>query len=679
MYDLLAEDILQAPPSERNRDRLWPLLERVAAESASREGGVAAFVILALAWALNGYPAAMVERTLRRLPSASRVPLELLEAVQELLQLEEAEVAAALATALREGRIPAVVAALVHQRRLLWRPDELPELGAAYQAARQFLGTAGATWPTPAETLDELADRHIDKLASGARALDAAPPAPVPDASDEPADVAERVARVGRLADDIEGLAEQLKHQRGRLRALGNGPLSDAARAEVGRAQAMLGSIDRHVAAGLAQLASVREEGAGKVAADVDRMEQRLRTTVSKLGAMRKLLAKLDPAGPPPQAAGPEQEDHAPPPPVRHGLQGLRDAVDEVDRRLAERFAAATASFDAYRPDLLHLAPLRSLWALVHDRQAQALYRLGHRRQARTLWCQLLDNDPLRPAIARNIAVADTCGPDRARHMASWRAYTQSLYAHAILAGNPRVLAEERGMLHGALGGAYAPRRVVTAATVNPTEADGPAVAAFLGSRSRLRAFTRHKLLELLAGKLDFASPALLLGVAREDGEDQRTRAREDLLAFATTACEALPRQVRDGFLRLASDNVESAFAASHAVEQRTLAMDSSYINERERQLTWLRTVLDLKDRLDRLVREHLVLVSRLETLAFLDELAVLDRVPVTSSPTLLPLARTGPEARNDPQALQTMLKRLGAEIVDLLPRLPRTWPSRQS
>ena len=68
------------------------------------------------------------------------------------------------------------------------------------------------------------------------------------------------------------------------------------------------------------------------------------------------------------------------------------------------------------------------------------------------------------------------------------------------------------------------------AAAPGRREADGPAVAAFLGSRSRLRAFTRHKLLELLAGKLDFASPALLLGVAREDGEDQRTRAREDLL-----------------------------------------------------------------------------------------------------------------------------------------------------
>lgn len=152
--------------------------------------------------------------------------------------------------------------------------------------------------------------------------------------------------------------------------------------------------------------------------------------------------------------------------------------------------------------------------------------------------------DPGRPAIARNIAVADATGPDRATHTASWRAYLEALYTRTILSGSLRTHAKERSQLHQAFAGASAPRSLAA----DPTDEEGDdeaAVAGFLTSRCRLRSFTRHTLLAFLTDKLDLDAATLLLGVARTDDDEARTAAEAAMLEFVTEACSPLPPRVR--------------------------------------------------------------------------------------------------------------------------------------
>jgi hypothetical protein len=205
-------------------------------------------------------------------------------------------------------------------------------------------------------------------------------------------------------------------------------------------------------------------------------------------------------------------------------------------------------------------------------------------------------------------------------------------------------------------------------------EEDEAALVEFLTSRHRLRSFTRHSLLAYLGERLDLDSPTLLLGVARTEGEDARIAARSSLLEFITTACAPLPPRVREGYVRLASDRVEAAFTASRAAEQRTLAMDPTYDDERERHLKWLQSVCELKTRVGWLVRGHDEVLAGLDTLAFLDELTLLDRIPLTNSTALLSTVRSRLRTRDDDPSLQSAMGRLREEVLGWFPDKARFW-----
>jgi hypothetical protein len=686
VHDLLAEELLEAPASAATRDRLLPRLEQVALESANRDGGVAAFAILGVMWVLGGYPVAAVRRLRLRLPpDAAGGSLDLLELVCELYEVEPGEVAPRLAAALRDQRIPLLPASLVHHRRVLgWQRLRFPGLRGPYQAASAFLAEASTPWGAEAEESSRQAAELADQLLGAAQALEAEPPAPLPDAP--PVTRTERLAHAEGLIDQAEHLAEQARKRKPELaRLVATGPehgLDETARQHVVQARAQVEQVEALVTSAMDLLSAVREAGDAVTSSEalekLEDLEDRGRRA-RQLGPVRKVLSKLGSvtAAARQPVAG-EAEGAADVPREAAATDGharLREALRQVDRRVDELFARAEASFDPYGEDLRRWPPMAALRALVLARRAEALYRLGRRRQARRRWRQMQLEDPGQPAIARNIAVADSTGADQATQLSSWRAYLELLYANTILTGSLSTYAAERAELHRAFAGAYAPRLLaVQPSDASDEEEDEPALAAFLTSRQRLRSFTRHSLLAFLSERLNLDSPTLLLGVARTEDEDARVAARSSLLDFITTACAPLPPRVREGYVRVASNRVEAAFTASRATERRTLAMDPTYADERERHLTWLQSVCELKARVGWLVRGHDEVLEGLDTLAFLDELILLDRIPLTSSSALLATIRSRLRARDDDPSLQGAMGRLREEVLGWFPGKARTW-----
>jgi hypothetical protein len=492
------------------------------------------------------------------------------------------------------------------------------------------------------------------------------------------------MAHAERLIDQAEGLAELVKKAKPRLARLAAGGrdhgLDEAAHQAVTRARADVEKVEALVTSAMDLLSAVREAGDAVTSPEalekLEDLEDRGRRA-KQLGPVRKVLSKLGPVDPalqqpaPGPAGAASGADEAAP---SDGHGRLWAALRQVDRLVDELFSRVEGSFDHYGDDLHRWPPMLALRALVQARRAEALYRLGRRRQARRRWCQMQREDPGRPAIARNIAVADSTGPDRTTQMSSWRAYLELLYANAVLTGTPRTYATARAELHRAFAGAYAPRSLVVQPSEGGDEEDEAALVEFLTSRHRLRSFTRHSLLAYLGERLDLDSPTLLLGVARTEGEDARIAARSSLLEFITTACAPLPPRVREGYVRLASDRVEAAFTASRAAEQRTLAMDPTYDDERERHLKWLQSVCELKTRVGWLVRGHDEVLAGLDTLAFLDELTLLDRIPLTNSTALLSTVRSRLRTRDDDPSLQSAMGRLREEVLGWFPDKARFW-----
>jgi hypothetical protein len=684
VHDLLAEELLETPPSATTRDRLHAQLAWAAGEGAARPGGVAAFAVLAVAWVVGGYPVAAVRRLRRQLPAdAAGASLDLLELVCVLHELDRDQLATHLAAALREGRMPPLLAALVHHRRLLaWRRLRFPALGPPYRAARALAAAGPGPWPAEAEAASAQAGELAERLRNAAKALDVQPPAPIPDVP--PVTKADRLAHARGLVEQAEQLAASLKQARPKLARLAKRKqeLNDPERQEVAQARAAVAGIEQCAAAAFDLLSTVREDGdaiqSPEALADLEQLEDRLRAA-KQLGPVRKVLSNLGapgptdqvPSDPAPAPASPGPVDD-PPAAARNGFALLQETLEAVDQRAGAVFDDALASFDPYGSDLSRWPPLRALRALVRARYAETRYRLGQHQQARRLWCEMQREDPGRPAIARNIAVADATGPDRATHTASWRAYLEALYTRTILSGSLRTHARERSQLHQAFAGAAAPRSLAADPT-DEAEHDEAAVAGFLTSRCRLRSFTRHTLLAFLADKLDLDAATLLLGVARTDDDEARTAAQAALLEFVTDACSPLPPRVRDPYARLASDRVKAAFAHSQAAEQRTRAKEPA--KELDHHLQWLQSVCELKLRLDRLIRSHLHVVSNLDTLVFADDLILLDRIPVTTSPDLIFRVRPKLRTRQDAPALQRTLQQLRDDVFEQFPDKPRGWP----
>ncbi len=144
--DLLLEQAL-VPRADQERLRtLIPLLEKLADRARERENGTSAFAITSVQWLISGYPVDTVRRIRESLPQADGASLDLLDTVCSLFEVEEKKLPRAISEALKKEKIPPLLAALVHQRRLLWRPMEYLSY-VAYRSARRLIAGAADTSP----------------------------------------------------------------------------------------------------------------------------------------------------------------------------------------------------------------------------------------------------------------------------------------------------------------------------------------------------------------------------------------------------------------------------------------------------------------------------------------------------------------------------------------------------
>jgi len=320
--DLLAEALLEAEPSNHKLDDLLPVMERAATAAARRPRGVSAFVILAIQWLVSGYPAETIRRLAAKLPAEPRPDLALLGRVCALFEAAEDDVPRLLAEAIQAGDLPPFLAALIHQRRVVWYPLRFEALGD-YRAARRYLNAARRSPPkdeAAQKAQDEEVAEHVKKLRRGVKALYADPPrrlADRPPREATPADAtpaaspAERLDGLEAQAADLAGrldaawprlLALESAHKAGSLDEKGLDDLRAVA-IDVEVAKAACG-------AGLRDIGEMRTGGGltPEQATRAEKIERDLKKTAT-LGKFLKVLNKLpvpkiDPAALAPAPAG---------------------------------------------------------------------------------------------------------------------------------------------------------------------------------------------------------------------------------------------------------------------------------------------------------------------------------------------------------------------------------------
>lgn len=192
VYDLDFEHLLEASPSERNQKRLYPLLLEAANAAPHGSQSMSRFAILGIEWLISGYPVTTVRRLSKGFSLIANTPS--LEVMNLVCTFYEAEIEACLgllATALAGRRLPPLLAALVHQRRLLWRPLEFRS-PRTYRLARQFLTKVGQDPPADEESRQVQAvqaEEYAGHLRRALQLLQVEPPKPL-------ADFAEAAARL---------------------------------------------------------------------------------------------------------------------------------------------------------------------------------------------------------------------------------------------------------------------------------------------------------------------------------------------------------------------------------------------------------------------------------------------------------------------------------------------------
>jgi hypothetical protein len=158
--DLALESVLEGAPNEIACRKGRVLLIQAARLASMRHGGMAGFVILAIQWCLAGFPLETVEHVRRTCsPDLDTPSLRLLDLVCRCFRVPPEELPAVLSAAMTSGDMPPLLAALIHQRILLWQRLD----------ARAFVKHgAGRRW---LERHDASKPNRVDRSASVAQAL----------------------------------------------------------------------------------------------------------------------------------------------------------------------------------------------------------------------------------------------------------------------------------------------------------------------------------------------------------------------------------------------------------------------------------------------------------------------------------------------------------------------------
>ncbi|MET7688628.1 hypothetical protein ABZT06_11710 [Streptomyces sp. NPDC005483] len=295
--------------------------------------------------------------------------------------------------------------------------------------------------------------------------------------------------------------------------------------------------------------------------------------------AVRALEARLTeleaPAeeAPDSEAPAPAKAPTAPPPPPENAgpRERVAHALATAEERLRANFTEAWATLDAYPPELRRREAVTLLRSYVGGRQAEAELRLGRTTEARRHWNTMLADDPVDPAVLRNLAVAHTSAGDLAHAAQAWRQYLEALYLRALLHGDVRHGAAERADAHRVLAGSFGTAPLIQGMTPDSElEEDPRLIPPVLAGRGKVGTATAHLRLEELNHVLTHRSPTLLLGVGRSVGAADLAAARDRRTAAVAAAVAALPDRVRAPFERLCVALFEEAYDEASRATGRT-------------------------------------------------------------------------------------------------------------
>lgn len=664
IHDISAELVLRRPAGARGRDVIAEDLRAIAELADRRPGGVAAFAVLAIQWLVHGYPPATIRRLATALPLGDSPARRMLDVACELFEVDESSLPARLATCLARQELPDLLVALVHQRRLLWRPLHVPDV-SAFTATRRYVD--GAEWGDPTT--------HLEAMASALRTITTAPqPKTLADVAS--ADVAELAADPGELLAglerDAESIARLKKSASVFAKELRRADLTDAARRAQDHADhALLTDIAKRLEQSrVERLGTLQEFKSRQIPEQfdtrVERVEKALQQAIRLNGHLSTVQKKLhshegQPAEPVPPSAGvaeidaelssfaPSTEQAAPPPPPRREVAPedprarVAVAMADVANALADNADRAWQSLDAYPPSLRGRSALVLLRAYLNGRLAEAQHRMGAHTAARRHWQAMLAENPMSTTVLHNLAVAHTAAGDVAAATQSWSRYLEAHYAEALLAGTPSQGAAARAEIHRVLAGSFG-----TAALCGRSADDGPntpprGVPAALTSPARVALAIAHLRLEELNRALAYRSAVLRLGVARSVRRSQLDEALDARLNLVATACAPLPKRVRAPF----EDLCRTAFQAAHeaACDPGGRTREATEPDEEEAHTAWTHERVRWKARIAR-------------------ELLDADDWPVTeSSGEILASLRMIDELRLDPadETVRKAVLRLGA------------------
>lgn len=184
MVDLTVERLLTREPSTGVRDKLVARMENVLDLTGKRKAGTTAFAVLAIECLLAGppekpgYSPAIIRDLLSRIEATPEdKAVELVKIVCDLFEADIDRLPELLSTALERKKIPTALCALIHAKRLFWRPLVFGAIDR-YLTAKTLI----KNWQQAGDDQDqeEEALTLIKRINVSRRYLVASPPEPVP-------------------------------------------------------------------------------------------------------------------------------------------------------------------------------------------------------------------------------------------------------------------------------------------------------------------------------------------------------------------------------------------------------------------------------------------------------------------------------------------------------------------
>lgn len=516
--DIIVERLLEYERSDRIKIEIgFQLLPEIAKQCVARKGGGSSFAILAVQWLLTGYPVS----TIRRIRKESTQGIDdesirLLDIVCEMFDTPAEKLPSLISRALQEKSLPPLLAALIHNKCLLWRPIHYGAKNA-YRSACRILSEKDA----PSHDISKI-NSLINTLLTAAAKINVPPQNQLTDIQvEQKTDVSvitdpEEACRVlGELenkytqlvnhdASIYKFISEEIVPRAAALPDSGTERnsfiknvqkikvlakvISETATEGANRSVAFPKSLK---VSQPAMEASLRASGlADTYAAFYNRIEKckqkfnKYKKPVQYNNLIEEFENKIQNTGGLPQdlsdgesspeldtfIAGVQEIYHLtqslgsddpflsnqPDIAGLNGISGLSKSVSIVNEEIERVLSESLKTFDCYKEDQKNLPEFRLLRIQLYMQAADTMYFMGKRDIAKKFWMECLNLDRLFLPALKNIAVYNmVTGQDHNRTLQGWKNYVEVLYFHAIAGLDPGISAADRAGFHRDFASAF--------------------------------------------------------------------------------------------------------------------------------------------------------------------------------------------------------------------------------